>query len=56
MAGGGEATTKIAGNIVEGTADIDAITDDPTGKSLLESFKTSKPALEIEITKEKMMD
>ena len=31
-------------------------TDDPTSKRLLEEFKTSQPELEIEVTKEKMMD
>ena len=41
---------------IEGTADINAITDDQTSKNLLEIFKTSKPELEIEITKEKMMN
>ena len=50
------ATTSIADDIIKGTADIDAITNDPTAKKLLESFKTPKPPLEIEITKEKMMD
>ena len=42
--------------ILEGTVDIDGITDQDTGKSQLRMFKTMKPALEIEITKEKMMD
>ena len=50
------ATTKIADDILVGTADIDEITDDDTGKSLLRMFKTMKPELEIELTKEKMMD
>ena len=50
------ATTPIVDDIIERTADIDAVTDDQTSKKLLEIFKTSKPALEIEITKEKMMD
>ena len=50
------ATTQIADDIIEGTADIDDITDDTTGKKLLEMFQTSTPALTIEITKEKMMD
>ena len=50
------ATTKTADDILEGTADIDAITDDDTSKRLLEIFKTSKPELEIMVTKEKMMN
>ena len=41
---------------MEGTADIDVITDDPTSKGLFEIFKTSKPELEIIVTKEKMMN
>ena len=50
------ATTKTADDILEGTADIDAITNDSTSKCLFETFKTSKPELEIEINKDKMMD
>ena len=50
------ATTQIADKILKGTADIDAITNDPTSKTLFEIFKTSKPELEIEVIKEKMMD
>ena len=50
------ATTKTADEILEGTADIDAITDDDTSKRLLRIFKTSKPELEIIVTKEKMMN
>ena len=49
-------TTQLANEILEGTANIDEITNNSTSKRLLEEFKTSKPALEIEITKEKMMD
>ena len=49
-------TTNIVDEILEGTAYIDTITNDSTSKCLLEIFKTSKPELEIEITKEKMMD
>ena len=49
-------TTKITDEILEGTADIDAIIDDSTSKCLLEVFKTLKPELEIEITKDKMID
>ena len=47
--------TKTADKILKGTADIDAITNDPTSKNLFEISKTSKPELEIEVTKEKMM-
>ena len=50
------ATTQSANEILEGTANLDEITDDSTSKRLLETFKTSKPELEIEVTKEKMMD
>ena len=50
------ATTKIADDILEGTADIDAITDNDTSKRLLRIFKTSKPELEIIVTKEKMIN
>ena len=32
------ATTKTADEILEGTADIDTITDDPTSKRLFEIF------------------
>ena len=42
--------------ITKYTADINAITNDPTSKCLLETFKTSKPELEIEVTKDKMVD
>ena len=48
-------TTKTANEILEGTANIGEITEDSTSKSLLEIFKTSKPELEIEVTKDKMM-
>ena len=47
------ATTTLADDILEGTADIDAITDDQTSKKLLEIFKTSKPALELKSPKRK---
>ena len=50
------ATTQIVDDILEGTADIEGITDDETSKGLLRMFKTIKPAIEIELTKEKMMD
>ena len=53
---GFDAITKIAEDILEGTADIEGITDDETSKGLLRMFKTIKPAIEIELTKEKMMD
>ena len=36
------ATTTTANKILKGTANIDAITDGPTSKSLFEIFKTSK--------------
>ena len=49
-------TTKIVYDILEGTADIEGITDDETSKGLLRMFKTIKSAIEIELTKEKMMD
>ena len=50
------ATTQLANEILEETANLDEITDDPTSKRLLKEFKTSQPELEIEVTKEKMMD
>ena len=50
------ATTKFVDEILEGTADIHAITNDSTSKCLLEIFKTSKQELKIEITKDKMMN
>ena len=53
---GFRATTKTANEILEGTTNIDEITNDPTSKRLLEIFKTSKLELEIEVTKDKMMD
>ena len=49
-------TTQISDDILEGTADIEGITDDETSKGLLRMFKTIKPAIKIELTKEKMMD
>ena len=49
-------TTQTANEILEKTASLDEITDDPTSKRLLKEFKTSKPELEIEVTKEKIMD
>ena len=49
-------TTQFADDILKGTANIDAITNDPTSKNLFEIFKTSKLELEIEVTKDKMMD
>ena len=50
------ATTQTVNKILEGIANINEITKDPTSKRLLEIFKTSKPELEIEVTKDKMMD
>ena len=50
------ATTDFANGILAGTANLDEITEDPTSKQLLSEFKTSQPELEIEVTKEKMMD
>ena len=50
------ANTKTVNDILERTADIDAITDDPTSKHLLEIFQISKPELENQVTKDKMMD
>ena len=41
---------------MKGIADIDTIANDSTSKSLFEIFKTLKSELEIEVTKEKMMD
>ena len=49
-------TTQLANEVLEGTANLYEITDDPTSKRLLEEFITSQPELEIEVTKEKMMD
>ena len=46
-------TTTTADEILKGTADIDAIINDPTSKKLFEIFK---PELKIMITEEKMMD
>ena len=42
--------------IIEGTTDLDAITNDPTSKRLFETFKTSKPEIKIMVTKEKIMN
>ena len=50
------AATSTTDEILKGTADIDAITNDPTSKRLFEIFKTSKPELKIMIKEEKMMD
>ena len=50
------ATTSTVDDILEGTADIDSITNDPTSKRLFEIFKTLKPELNIMVTKEKMMN
>ena len=50
------ATTKTANRILEGIADIDAITNGLTSKRLFEIFKTLTPDLEIIVTKEKMMN
>lgn len=50
------ATTSTTDDILKGTADIDAITDDPTSKQLFQIFQTSKPELKIMITQEKMTD
>ena len=53
---GFRAATKTADKNLEGTADIDAIINDPTSKSLFGIFKTLKPELEIVVTKEKIMN
>ena len=50
------ATTKIANEILERTANIDEITNDPSSKRLLEILKTSKSELGIVVTKDKIMD
>ena len=50
------ATTHFGNEILAGIANLDEITDDPTSQRLLVEFKTSQPELEIEVTKEKMMD
>ena len=50
------AKTSTADDILKGTADIGEITDDTTSKKLFEIFKTSKPELEIIVTKEKIMN
>ena len=50
------ATTSTLDKILEETADLNAITDDPTSKNLFEIFKTLKPELQIMITEEKIMD
>ena len=50
------ATTSTVDEILEGTGDLNAITDNPTSKRLFEIFKTSKPELKIMVTKEKMMN
>ena len=50
------ANTKTVNDVLEGTSNIDAITNDPTSKRLLENFQTSKLELEIEVIKDKMMD
>ena len=50
------ATTSTTDANLEGTADIDAITDDPTSKRLFELFQTLKPELKVMVTKEKMMN
>ena len=49
---GFEATTSAANEILEQTADLDAINNDPTSKHLFEIFKTLKPELEITVTKD----
>ena len=41
---------------MKGTADIDALINDPTSKRLFEIFKTSKSELKITITESKMMN
>ena len=42
--------------IIDGTADVPSVTDDPMSKALLEILKISKDKLKIQITKEKMMN
>ena len=50
------ATNKLADEIIDDTADIPSITNNPMSKALLEILKTSKDKLNINITKEKMMN
>ena len=45
----------MADAIIDGTADVSSVTDNPMSKALLEILKTSKDKLKIKITKEKMM-
>ena len=50
------ATSPLSDAIINGTADVPSVTDNPMSKALLKILKTSKDKLKIQITKEKMMN